>query len=71
MIEPVAKEIEDEYEDDDEEEVDISAEITSTSYSSYETTNVWDSRAGQRARRNWSARWPTLRQHQTKVSFSI
>jgi hypothetical protein len=32
-VKPVAKQIEDEYEDDDEEEVDISAVIISISYS--------------------------------------
>jgi hypothetical protein len=32
-VKPVAKQIEDEYEDDDEEEVDISAVIMSISYS--------------------------------------
>jgi hypothetical protein len=31
-VKPVAKQIEDEYEDDDEEEVDISAVIMSISY---------------------------------------
>jgi hypothetical protein len=35
-VKPVAKQTEDEYEDDDVEEVDISAVIISNSYSSYE-----------------------------------
>jgi len=35
---------------------------------SCETTPNWHSRAGHRARRYWSARWPTLRQNGA-VSF--